>query len=221
VGLLFLQIRAGTDMRKIFDPNTSSDVTVSVQNVLRTSRTFVTCYLYHWMFMLFIPYSPYGAYGTYNFTDAEWPVHIGNMQLSNRGCEAVGWWGHQVLQPGGLDFYPETITHDKLSYGIGFEDKPCTINFAPTDAVRYGIKTNTSLSGTFFIYPDQCQSPQNLTLRQAFQTGIFSECPFWIHKAIFSDFPNRGGTCIGTTLMFRGFIRDCQVSDSNVKIKRI
>jgi len=206
-------------MRKIYDPITGSDVTSTVQTTLQSGRTLVTAYLYRTTFQIFWNYNPYGSFGSYTFTDADFPIFVNWMQIDNGAAKQIGHWLHDNLIPTGLNFYPEPITHDKLSYGIGFEDKPVEIDWAIDDSKVYNVVEESSLGGVFNTTIGELQSPANCTVKQGMQMGFFTDCPFWIHEAVFTDFPSRGGTFLGTTLMFRGYIRGVTATRSRMKLK--
>lgn len=205
-------------MRKIYSP-TGSDVTSTVQSYLLANRKLVTAYLYSWQFMIFWNYNPYGNWGMYCFTDAAFPIFLNRLQLTAApGTSAVGTYWNGVAQNNGLTWLPENLYHDKLHYGIGFEDHPVEVTWGYDNTVNYGVLEGAvSLSNIAPTYPTEAQSPVNLSLKQALLLGAFDECPFWIHEALFTDFPNQGGTFLGTTLMFRGFLRKVEASASLLK----
>jgi hypothetical protein len=165
--------------------------------------------------------NPYGNYATFCFTDAEAPLFLNYAQLTPNGASQLGCWGGNpaTLHPTGLSFIADNITHDKLSYGIGFEDKPVEITWAMDPARAYSaLMYSTSLTAPYWSALADASFPANLTLKQALVMGLFTECPFWIHSALFTDFPRLGGTFLGTALMFRGFIRKTNSTASLLKI---
>lgn len=54
--------------------------------------------------------------------------------------------------------------------------------------------------------------------QQGFSAGMFDECPVNIHRAFFNGDPKKGGTLLGTTLMFRGFVRQSETAQDHVKL---
>lgn len=52
--------------------------------------------------------------------------------------------------------------------------------------------------------------------QQAFSAGMFDECPAYIYRAFFNGDPKQGGTLLGTTLMFRGFVREAESGQDHV-----
>lgn len=203
-------------MRQIYNPLTGANVTSTVQADLQAGRTFVTAYLYRWEFMGMFNYNPYGNFSSYCFTDAAFPVFMKYCALDAGAAQEIGFTDRAGGFLAGLNFYPEALYVNKLSYGVGFEDKPAEINWNIKDSTSYGAVGNTAGA---FTYPENSASPSNLTLKQALAMGIFTENPFWIHQAIFSDFPCNGGSFLGTTLMFRGYIRTVTASRSKLTIQ--
>lgn len=76
----------------------------------------------------------------------------------------------------------------------------------------------TSGSPAFSSIKSNVQSPVNTTLRQTLLAGCFQESPFWVHQALFTDNPRNGGTFLGTTLMFRGFLRKVESTQSSLQL---
>jgi hypothetical protein len=205
-------------MRKIYNPLTGSDVTASVQSTLQNGQPLVAAYLYRIFFSIFWNYNPYGAWGSYTFTDAAFPIFVNYQQIDAGAAQAIGHYLHGSLQGTGLNFYPEAITHDKLSYGIGFEDKPVTLDWAIDDTKTYNVVEEDAITGIFNTSIGELVSPVNCTVKQGMALGWFTDCPVFIHVALFSDFPDRGGTFLGTSLMFRGYIRKVIATRSRLKV---
>jgi hypothetical protein len=205
-------------MRKIYNPLTGADVTSTVQGILQSGATLVTVYTYRILFSIFWNYNPYGAWGSYTFTDASFPIFVNYQQIDAGAAKQIGHWLHGSLIGTGLNFYPETMIHDKLSYGIGFEDKPVTLDWAIDDTKTYYVVEEDAITGIFNTSIGELVSPVNCTLKQGMSLGWFTDCPVWIHTALFTDFPDRGGTFLGTALMFRGYIRKVVATRSRLKI---
>lgn len=206
-------------MRKIYDPTSGADVTATVQSYLQAGNAPVTCYLYSFRCMNFWDYNPYGHYATFCYTDFEAPLFVTYAQTGPgpAGFLTTSGGAGQAQWNTGLEFLAENIGHDKLSYGIGFEDRPVEVNWAMEPTRNYGALFS-SLGNLIWDYPSVAAYPANFTLRQALTMGLFTEAPFWIHECIFTDFPRLGGSFLGTTLMFRGFIRKTTSTQSTLKI---
>jgi len=209
-------------MRRIYDPQNGSDVTATVQSFLQSGTKLVSSYLYSFSCVNFWDSNPYGNYASFCFTDAEAPLFLKYAQLTPNGASQLGCWGGNpaTLHPTGLTFIADNISHDKLSYGIGFEDKPVEITWGLKSATRpySALMYNTGSSAQYWSAISDASYPVGLTLKQALAMGLFTEAPFWIHSAIFTDFPRLGGTFLGTALMFRGFIRKTAATASQMKI---
>lgn len=207
-------------MRKIYDPFTGADVTSSVQSALQSGTSFWTCQLYSFECFDFIHYNPYGNYMEFAYTDADINLWLKYAQRGATGASQLGTYGGGggvIFNFTGLNFLSTNISYDKFVYGIGLEDNPVEVSWYMDPKVDYMTQTYGSGAvqwGSLSI----CTYPANLTLRQALAMNVFTECPFWIHTAIFSDAPSRGGTFLGTTLMFRGYIRSVKTTKSAVKL---
>jgi hypothetical protein len=183
---------------------------------LQAGRSLVTAYLYRWEFMNCFQFNESGSFSSYSFTDAAWPIFVNKCQLGPGAAQHIGVFNRSGGEVDGLTFLPEAFSVDKLSYGIGFEDRPAELTWAIDDTITYSAGF---LRAGQFTAPEDAFSPSFLTMKQAFVAGLFSEAPFWIHQAIYDDFPQNGGNFLGTTLMFRGFIRGVTASRSLLKIK--
>lgn len=186
--------------RIIYDPISGADVTTTVRTTLTTTRTLFIRWLFRFQCQLFWDSNTVGTLVDFAFTD-DFPIFINKYQTQSIGAAQLGTYtGRAITTPNGVTFVPEPMEIDKLDYGIGFEDHPVDVTWYIDDSKQYNA-ANTS-SGVYLAL-----SPQNLTMKQAMCMGAFNEAPFWIHQAIYSDDPSRGGTFLGTTLMFRGYIR--------------
>jgi hypothetical protein len=190
-------------MRTILDVN-GNDVTASVQAFLLGNQSLVMVDLVRFLCIDFWNYNPDGNYVNFAFTNADFPVFVDKYQVFATGAAQLGTWAGGSQLTNGLTFLPENIVRDKFEYSVGFESNPCELSWWMDDNVDYGLKyTGSSLTAAL--------SPVGLTLKQAFLLGVLDEAPFWIHRAIFSGLPSHGGTLLGTTLMYRGFLRDVDV----------
>jgi hypothetical protein len=194
-------------MRKIYDVN-GTDVTSTVLASLQAGNSFVFAKLFRFLVMNFWDYNPYGQYENFTFTDAGFPIFINQYQAFASGVSQLGTWTGGAMNADGLMFIPETMNCGTLEYAVGFEDHPVDVTWPMDDTKKYesGICMPNALN------------PPNLTLKTAFALGAFSECPFWIHQAIFDNFPSQGGSLLGTTLLFRGYIRTATVTRTSLKL---
>ena len=189
-------------MRTIYDPLTGADNTATAKSFLQSGQTLVSSYLYSWKFV------PPWLSNNSGSTQAYYAILIKTLQLAASGVATV-------TPTAGLTFIPSfPIGFDKLEYGIGFEDHPVSMTLDLDDSKTYSAIVNTT--GGASTAPQSAFTPANLNLKQAFLLDVFRECPFWIHQAIFTDFPSKGGTFLGTALMFRGFIRKVDASGSSL-----
>lgn len=185
-------------------------MTSTVVSDLKAGSSFVFAKLFRFQCMNFWHYNPDGDYEDFTYTDAAFPIFINKYQTAASGVAQLGTWSSGHLNADGLMFQPDTMECGTLEYGIGFEDRPIDVTWPMDDTRDYLGSSGISLTSAI--------SPANLTLKQAFTMGAFTECPFWIHLAIFDDFPSRGGSLLGTTLMFRGYVRTVTATRTLLKI---
>lgn len=186
-------------MKTIYDPFSGADVTSSVQSFLLTQRTFFTRYLFRFQVLGF-----WFTNATNNFVDfaftTDFPIFVNKYQVVATGASQLGSYSGGLLQSDGITFVPDQMElTGSLSYAIGFEDHPAEVTWFIDDSVNYSGNSGFALNTV--------QSPVNLTMKQAMLMGAFNEAPFWIHQALYTGDPTKGGTFIGTVLMFRGYIR--------------
>lgn len=194
--------------RLIYDVN-GNDVSSSVYTTLRAGNTLVTQYLFRFQCVIFWEGNQYPNYCDFTFTDADFPIFINKYQIAPNKVSQLGTYHVGILNTDGLTFVPEKLQLDKLEYAVGFEDKPVQITWNYDDSVDYKGSALASLS--------VADSPSNLTLRRALLLGGLQDVPFWVHTALFTDFPDKGGTFLGTSLMFRGYIRNVESSRDALK----
>lgn len=198
-------------MRRIFDPTSGTDVTSTVQAALQANRTLYTAYLYRFVIMDCWTYNPSGTYTNFCYTSGDFPIAVSYYQIdASATAKEIGKYSGESIATPGCTFLPERIAHDKLAYKIGFEDNPVELSWWMDDTQSYAGDDGVPLSGA--------TSPANLTLKQALWLGAFKECPLWIHSALFTDAPSKGGTFLGTALMFRGYIRKVDTTRSTLKL---
>ena len=186
-------------MRTIYDPTSGNNVTASVQSTLLAGRTFFTRYLFRFQVLGF-----WFTNATNNFVDfcftTDFPIFVNKYQIGATGTGQLGSYSGGVLQTNGDTFLPDQFDiTGSLDYSIGFEDHPAEVTWYIDDTKDYAGNSGYYLSGV--------ASPAGLTMKQAMIMGAFNEAPFWIHQALYTSDPTKGGTFVGTVLMFRGFIR--------------
>jgi len=205
-------------MSRIYYDVNGTDTTSAVQAALLNSQTYVIADLFRFQAMIFWNGNAYGDYGDFVFTNADFPIFINKYQIGTSGTAQLGPYSGGNVYPQGLTFSPEKINHPKLEYDVGFEAKQVEIEWFMDDSKNYGVLFGSPLIAQAVVPMNTAISPVSLTLKQALLLGSFDECPFWIHRAVFSDSPNRGGILLGTTLMLRGFIRSVEAAMDHVKI---
>lgn len=117
---------------------------------------------------------------------ASYPVSVNNLQVT-AGPNGVK-TVNAVYKP------TKGISRGAMNYEVGFKDQTCDITWNIDDSIHIG-----TLSWGF---------------KHALVAGYFDEYPFWIHQAIFSDI--NAQVLIGTTLKWRGFIKDVKADRGKV-----
>lgn len=123
-------------------------------------------------------------------TSAPFPVAVDNLQVT-AGPNGVQTVNHSYQTT-------KSIARGDFSYEVGFADQTVDVTWAVDNAIHFG-----SFSWGF---------------KWALIAGYFDEYPFYIHRAIFTNSPSNGGTLLGTTLMWRGFIRGVTATKDGVVI---
>jgi len=177
-------------MRTVYDIN-GNDVTTSVSAAMFSSTVMPICDLY-WFRYIDPKHSSIASVIHYTdlfMTSGPFPVGVNKVQ--------------QLAGPSGLatinaTFIPARIKRAALNYEIGLKDQSVDVTWYIDDS-----KTLTSVAWGF---------------KWAFLSGYFDESPIWIYKAIFSPpaTPNAQPIFLGTTLMWRGFVRDVQADRGQV-----
>jgi hypothetical protein len=221
-------------LRTIYSPTDGSDVSASVRSVLLATQQPVLCNLYSFCARQFWSYNPFNYIALWTFTDFDVPISLDYVQLYNTGAVLLS----NINNPGvnrttyvpgntsgtAVTFLPRWksgsqdggFKHSGLTYEVGLAANDVDVTWFLDDNVDY-------FSGPFNNipnYPALINPPVSiLSMRQAMAFyRAFDDCPFWIHRAIFSDFPKNGGTLLGTTLMWRGFIRKTEAAADYLKI---
>lgn len=185
-------------MRYVFD-SAGNNVTVNVQAALISSKILPIADLYWFQYVN--PNDPNnGALVkiTNTFmTSAPYPVSIGKLQS----------------QPGPLGtttvnatYLPARIQRSEFVYEVGLSDQSCDVTWYTDDSS---------------IFPAGAgRSNINFGFKWALMAGYMDACPMWIHKAFFTPGVgvNSPATLLGTTLMWRGFVRDIKADRGQVTI---
>jgi hypothetical protein len=195
-------------MRSIYDSTTGNDVTSSVQSTLLAGRTFFTRYLFRFQVLGF-----WFTNATNNFVDfaftTDFPIFVNKYQVTATGATQLGSYSGGILQNNGVTFFPDQFDiTSSIDYDIGFADHPVEITWYIDDTRNYSGNSGTGLNAV--------TSPNGLTMKQAMLMGAFNEAPFWIHQALYTADPTKGGTFLGTVLMFRGYIRKVVASKNSL-----
>lgn len=102
--------------------------------------------------------------------------------------------GQSGVQTVNAVYRPSRIKRSAFNYEVGFQDQTCDVIWDTDDTINI-----STLPWGF---------------KHALLAGYFDEYPFWIHQAIFSA----PGALLGTTLKWRGFVRDVKADRSTVTI---
>lgn len=174
-------------MRYVFDTN-GNNITSTAQSALMGASVLPMCNLY-WLQYVNPASSAAGPnilVSNLFMTDAPYPVGVNKLQG----------------QPGPLGvvtvnavFQPWKIERGALEYTIGLEDQTLDVTWY-TDDDAAGV-----FPGVF---------PPPWGWKWAMLAGYMDDCPMNVYTAFFNPptGPNSAPTLLGTTLMWRGFIRD-------------
>lgn len=217
--------------RVIYNPATGVINSSSVQTALLTDQTLVICNLYSFANRVFWTYDPTSHVAFWSFTDGDFACAVKYLQLFASGSVQISALNagnmYYTAAPGGagVTYLPARRTgvggalndagfkRGPLTYEVGLAANAPELNWFVDDAADHFAP----LSGAYtqLINPPVAILP----MRQAMVNfRAFDDCPFWIHRAIFTDFPNKGGLFLGTTLMWRGFIRKVEAAADYLKI---
>jgi hypothetical protein len=117
------------------------------------------------------------------------PVSVNSIQAGPNNIQVIN-----------ATFLPTKIQRGNLNYQIGFQAESCEVTWWPNDTTYW----TSSLGAANTV----------LNWRRALTIGLLSECPLWIHQAIWSD----SSTLLGTVLKWRGIIRKVESTRDYVKI---
>jgi hypothetical protein len=212
--------------RVIIDPISGANVTATVTADLQAGRTFVFANLYRIFFLDWVNYNPYQSYASLCWTDCDEPVYVNQYQIGwNSGAipnvYQLTTYTNGVANDDGLVFSPEVVPRNPLIFEVGFKANSLVVNWMADDSKEYGfwIAGNGYNSGGSYNQFSAAVWPDDLTLKQAFLLGAFDRNPFFLHRAIFADdFPTRGGSFVGTTLMFRGYVAGARATAESLEL---
>lgn len=182
-------------MRYIFDTN-GNDVTSNVVAAISTYTVLPVADLFWFEYI-----DPSNASNGPNIrvtdkfmTSAPWPIAVNKLQ------NQPGPTGIATIN---ATYQPARIQREALNYEIGFGDQSVDITWFVDDSVDFG-----SLAWGF---------------KWALIQGYLDEAPVWIHRAYFTpgiypSTPNAYPSLLGTTLVWRGFVRDVKADRGQVVI---
>lgn len=216
--------------RTIISPSNGGNVTAATQNTLLNSPNKVMFNLYSFSNRIFWVYNPFNFCAFWSFTDAPFPISLDYLELypslaikpsllnnGNMGYLHGNTSSTAILYAPGKGVFNAPndggFKHGSLSYSVGLEANDLDVTWMVDDTADYFLP----FGGT---YGPMINPPVNiLPMKQAMAYyRAFDDCPFWIHRAVFSDFPRNGGTLLGTTLMWRGYVRKTEAAPDYLKI---
>jgi hypothetical protein len=225
-------------LRPIIDPTAGTEIGASVRATMLSKQSFVMCNLYSFSNRAFWIFNPFNYCALWTFTDADWPISLDYVQLTSQAFGATLLSG--INSPGGVNrlfwingntsstsvmFLPHAIgasndggfKHSALTYEVGLAAHDVDVTWFVDDRFDYFAMFGPYSGGTPINPPNT--TPPILSMKQVMSYyRAFDDCPFWIHRAFFSDFPKNGGSLLGTTLMWRGFIRKTEAAPDYLKI---
>lgn len=181
-------------MRTVYD-SAGIDVTSTVQAYLQANRSLLIRELFWLECINFWSYNPSADPRDFFFTSSDFPIAVTKVQKDAGPPVTVN--ALFIPLPGKTSGKP--IKRGQLSYGIGFSDQSVDVTFYPDDSLT--IDGGVGIATT-------------LTFKQAMAAGYFREAPFWIYRAYFSS----STVLLGTTLIFRGFIRGVKCQRDSVTV---
>jgi hypothetical protein len=224
--------------RVIYSPTTGLDVSSSVQSSLLSSRTVVMANLYSFSNRVFWVYNGFNFCAFWSFTDFDVPISLDYLQLGATGAVKPS-----QLNSGAMLYLHGNSSSTAMNFVPKFPSVPQSIGPPSVGALNdggfkhSGLKYEVGLAAndvdvTWFVddagdyfafagpYDPLINPPVGiLPMKQAMTYyRAFDDCPFWIHRAIFSDFPANGGSLLGTTLLWRGYVRKAEAAADYLKI---
>lgn len=206
--------------RVIYDPYLGTDTSAAVQTVLLANKNLVMANLYSFASRVFWENDPTGNMSYWSFTDADFGVSLNYLQLFASGSvqlvtlngggllyrPGTTGAGSESPTPGGVMFLPRGgsalttagsrndggFKHSALNYEVGLAAQNVDITWFLDDLADYFAQ--------FGAYPSLTNPPGTpLPMKQAMSYyRAFDDCPFWIHRVIFSPtVPVWAGCCIG------------------------
>jgi hypothetical protein len=185
-------------MRYVFDTN-GNNVTANVQATILSATVLPLADLFTLQYV-----HPTGAgivgvdfhYNNLYMTSAPFPIAVNKLQKTS---------GPNGVATVNAVYQPARISRGAFEYAIGFEDTTCDVTWFIDDSFIFGHVGFTDVPWGW---------------KYALLQGYFDEYPMWIHRAIFAPptTPNGAPVLLGTTLMWRGFIRDVKADRGKVVI---
>lgn len=179
-------------MRTVYD-NTGADITATAKTTMFNATTLPLADLFWFSFVS--PGDP-ALFGHIKYTDmfvtsAPYPVGVAKLQATP---------GSSGVVTINATYLPANIARGTLTYEVGLSDQTCEVTWFVDDTITL---TNVTWG-----------------LKWALVSGYLDDSPVWIHRGIFTpnSNPNLPPTLVGTSLMWRGFIRDCKVDRGQVVI---
>ena len=207
-------------MRTIYDAATGADNTSTAQAALQAGNSFVMADLFTFVNNDFWTYNAFQYKTYFTLTNASFPINVKYLQLFASGSvqlTSLNYTRMDHLAGVGTDFIlykPEKIMRGQFSYEVGLSANNTSVTWYIDPTIDY-FKI---FAGTYII-PLISPAVNVLSMKQSLSLyHAFDGIPFWIHRAIFTDFPSNGGTFLGTTLMFRGYINEVEAAPDYVKL---
>jgi len=185
-------------MRTVYDTN-GNDVTSSVAAAMFSATVMPICDLYWFRYvgphLTTSGFPPTLFVHNLFMTSGPFPVAVNKVQQSA---------GPNGVATVNATYLPTRLKRGPLEYEIGLKDNSLDVTWYVDDSQTLSDSAGTVAWG----------------FKWALLQGYLDECPMYIHKAIFSPAatPNGQPTLLGTTLMWRGFVRDVQADRGQIVI---
>lgn len=184
-------------MRYVFDPTSGSDVTANVQAVLMSSSSAYMTDLFWLQYINPVDAAAGPAIKVSNMymTNSPQPISVGKVQ---------GQPGPSGVVTINANFQPSRIKRGPYTYEIGLGDQSCDVTWYTDDSQNFVAAVG--------------HAPVFFGFKWALVQGYLDECPMNIYTAFFGPrpTPNSPAPLLGTTLMWRGFIREIKADRGQV-----